>query len=201
MSDPMPPWHMWGTTVRIASIAGSQNSFVSQQVARVNYRRPETWSFFIGAKIVGGQSAATGGIVRIRVNFLFGVGRSVVDSKQNPDSILSVGATRDAFALFTWDLSTLGTASPARIHYANKYTTSVATPPMIDLEEDSRKIIEWIPAQDIQVEAELNHAKVDPEDTVIVEVATYFAPRTHHRPEWHSPTLSERFPGAEKGGT
>lgn len=189
---------MWGTTTSVVIPPGDGNTRSSQQISRVSYKRPETWSFFLGAKIVGGDlSAGGGGILRVRFNLFFGVGRSVFNSEQSAGQ----GPSRVGFAFFRWDFAgSPHLANPQDVNFASKYTTRVRTPPMLDEDVNTTQEIEWIPAQNIQVSASVEYIRSDPAQTITVEVTSFLAPRTHVRPDWNLRGGAGQFSG-ETGGT
>jgi len=188
---------MWGTTARVTfPVNGATTGRVSQQLTRITYKRPETWSFMLGAKIVGGTPV--GGVtqlVRVRFNVFFGVGRSVFDTKQDPGQ----AGIQAGFAFFTWDTG-LG-VQPARTPFATKYTTRVQSPPHLDSDDATREPIEWLPAQDIQVLAEVEHVRASPAQSIEMELTSYFAPRSHMRPDWMHRDARQRFLGDETEGS
>ncbi len=186
---------MWGTTVKAISPSGQLNTTTNQQIARINYKRPETWSFFLAAKIVGG-TVSGGGILTVRMDLLFGVGRSVFDTRQSEGQ----GIPRIAFAVFAWDLA--GITDPVQdTPFATKYTNRVLSPPLIDEDLTTQQPLDWIPAQDIQVQSSFRHNKTDIADTVTLELSSYFAPRVHTRPDWLAEDPAKQFVGGETGGT
>lgn len=192
------PWHMWGTSSRVVIQAGSGTTSSSQQLSRITYKRPETWSFFLGAKIIGGDlSSGGGGILIVRFDLQFGVGRSVFLSQQSENQ----GPGRVAFAKFQWDFAgSPHLATPQDVDFANKYTTRVQTPPMIDEDLETAEQIEWIPAQNIQCHANITYVRTDPGQSIAVEVLSFFAPRTHVRPDWSLTHHPGQFSG-ETGGS
>jgi hypothetical protein len=54
--------------------------------------------------------------------------------------------------------------------------------------------VEWLPAQDIQCTVRAGLQNVG---TATVEVTSWFAPRSHVRPDW----FNEQFLGGETNGT
>lgn len=183
----LPPWHLWGTTDRVAVLPGAVRR--TQQLARVNYHRPETWSFFCGARVVNGPDAP-GFPVRIRVtfNFRIGVGRSAFDP------VADFG-DRPGMVTLEWNLGAglgIQTLNP-------KYATQGVTDELVDGDADTRTPIVWLPGQDIQASAEVSIIIPGPfpnPEPYDVECSTYLAPRTHVRPDW----FIEEFGGGEVGG-
>jgi hypothetical protein len=198
---PFAPWHMWGSTERLSVIRGAVPSTQGSQLARINYKRPETWRFLIAARLVGGDAATNlaGDTFRVNVNLNVGLGRSSIDTKQQPPSFPPLVN----FGFVTFDfLVPLGTV-PGRQAGNNKYTDTGQSPPLSDIAATPQvEPIDRIVAQDIQVYCELQSISAAPGATVSAEVSAYFAPNVHIRPDWFRDTEEERsFLGLETGGT
>lgn len=191
-SSAEPPWKMWGTSVPL-NVAGTVASVerASQQVARVSYKRPENWRFFIRAALIGGDAPAVNPMaIRIRVDLFFGVGRAVTQTQQPTVT----GIIQEAFAFFTW-LVPAGVA-PQEVQFSNKYVTQVRTPPTIDTDLTTRQTIDHLPADNIQAQATLTVVKSEPL-AVQSQVEVFFAPNVHVRPDW----WEGQFLGDEVEGT
>lgn len=209
-----PPWHMWGTHVSLTSNASVDPDDVAkpvtQQVARIDYRRPETWSFFIGAGLTGGNVNATGVDlnVELHVDLIIGVGRSVFLTDQRAQGTATVQANQVAFAQFDWVVPN-GVIPGQQLTSGNlqnwKYTTEVQSPALSDALQgagiDSRRLISWLPAANIQAQFRMIKLAGGPGQTVTLECHCYFAPRTHVRPDWFSknPRIPQ-FAGDETRG-
>lgn len=202
--QPSPPWHMWGTSERIfapAVPAGTPNfeSVNTGQLARINYKRPETWSFFFAGRILE-NAVSLGGdqLVEIIFDLNLGVGRSVFQTKQTrPQNPLFAG--NHGFCRLLWNIPPAGTG----VGREAKYTTQVASPLLNDNLTTALNVIDWFPAQDINCQCQLIHTKSDPDQTVLVEATAYFAPRTHLRPDWWRDLRDEGaiFRGGEVDGS
>jgi len=189
-----PPWHMWGSTqILEASSTPAFGGITSRQLAKIQYKRPETWSFFFGARILAATVPA-GVTLGIHVAFdlIIGVGRTMFDTTAGG---LAIGSTIPAFAKF-------------------RFTTTVPLVPVLNqpkwrttgesaVFDDSTPLvlpppIEWFPAQDIQCSARVQLQSVG---TAKVEVTSWFAPRSHVRPDWFRELDAAQFRGAETDGT
>lgn len=200
--NPLPPWHMWGTSELITAPAvpvGTPNfqSVNNQQMARVNYGRPERWSFFFGGRITENFiSVGDDQVVELIFDLNLGVGRSVFQTLQRrPQNPLFSG--NHGYCRFRWNLAPgiNGTTAVA------KYATRVPTPLQDDDLATSQQVSDWFPAQDVNCQCTLIHTKSDPLQTITVEATAYFAPTVHVRPDWFARAgESERFRGAETGG-
>ena len=202
---PLAPWHMWGSTVRVSLplVAPASARTVGRadnvQVARVTYKRPETWSFLFGARIVDGAATDVNRIVITYMNLVLGVGRSVFSTKSTPPGSPGTGIP---FVQFRWNIG-IG-ENPVNKANNARWTTSVTSPPLDDTAADTH-IIQWFPSENIQCEA-YGQVGVDGasalDNSVAVEVSAYFAPRTHVRPDWlsDSPKIPQ-YGGHETGGT
>jgi len=191
---------MWGTTVQLQSIPNEPIGRQTQQIARINYKRPETWSFWFGGQLTGGTTNTTGSNIRASMQFdlFLGVGRSVFGTKQKIEPTAPVN--RVAFARFEWVVPPGDT--PGQVVNNTKYTTQVRTPPLDDDLIDSFQLIEWFPSSDIQCEVQFI-TQIDGLNHVVQgEASAYFAPRSHVRPDWFQrATEQARFRGSEAGGS
>src|SRR5688572_19009058 len=120
MPQALPPWHMWGTSaqVRVPDVSAGTNFQVTQQLARVNYKRPETWSFLLEAELLKVPAPVAGNmLVIVEFELIAGVGRSNI----------KIGATDNGqntgFARFGWTFAAAAIL-PAQV----KWTTSTLTP-------------------------------------------------------------------------
>lgn len=191
------PWHMWGAS-RTLTLPPTQAGALSTQLAKISYKRPDTWTFLLTAKLVSGNEVLVNDLTVVAlIDLMIGVGRSRLQTNQN----ISVPAVaRQAFARFQW-LVPVGSV-PGTLGNSNKYTTAVNTPPFDDNDANSFQVMREFPAQDIQVEATVAKIAAQPGQNVTVEVGAYFAPRTHFRPDWlRGPGEHFRFLGGEVGGT
>jgi hypothetical protein len=197
----LPPWHLWGNTVvlkeTIASAGDAQVS--SSQLLKVSYNRPETWSFFAGASIVGGTPV--GMVVRVSIDLILGVGRSMFDTKAAQP--IPPGQVLQGFCVFAWNLApgVEPTQTPNNVRFA-----SVGRSVVRDANTDGPgspalvQDVPWFTAQDIQAQATMSVAAAG-SGNVQVEVSAFVAPRSHVRPDWFAPGgFGERFRGGETGG-
>lgn len=186
----MPPWHLWGTTQRISlttNVAGDATGG-SIQIARINYKRPETWSFFFGVTLIGDAPLNTQ--VGVSLDLIIGVGRSVF---RFPDGVRGFGVgQQSSFCRFVWQPVATG------IWENNpRWTTQTLGSPFDDAAPTVQVPLQWFPAQDIQASSSMVVAAAAGPVTVDAEITAYFAPRTHVRPDW----FIEHFLGNELGGT
>jgi hypothetical protein len=175
---------LWGTTANL-SIAQAGVPPPSQQLIRVNYKRPDTWNFFLHARIaqaaVGGPAGA---VLRIFFHLILGVGRSSVEVTN--------------FATMEWTWIAAGTPPTFAL-----YTTATRTRLLIPGDPTSFEITRDFPAQDIQMYCTgfyENPPLVGAADTAKVAMTAYVSPKTHLRPEWYDQN-EQQFRGQETGGT
>lgn len=200
MSQNLVPWHMWGNvqTARIALGGNPLGGETTQQLVRIAYARPETWSFLFSVKLVQASRlplpADNDGNVSVHYDLTVGIGRSQVSIED--------------FAVFVFDY---GNQFPpvGRTLFAN----SVADRQILDggLVTSSARLVD-ICAQDIQLTSRMvlvNNTVAVPVDATC-EIHAYFSPKTHVRPEWFgagdqgfygSGSTIPRFPGGEDKGT
>jgi len=179
---------MWGETqdVEVRSTGGLVTR-QEKQILRINYGRPESWCFVLGATMVEttGQSAV-GTFATVSYKLTVGVGRSAFSI---PD-----------WHVFTWDYNaaTIATLNGSVLWtntVANRVTATgaVADPPVFT----STSWIDSIVAQDIQLAATVSVDSAGEPTTAKIAVSAYFAPKAHVRPEW----FIHQFPGNEQKGT
>jgi hypothetical protein len=189
--DPMalPPWHMWGSTEGIQVLSpggGAPVVIATQQLARVSYKRPDTWRFLFFAQIlsgqgVGGAPVAPGGNLPVNFDVTVGIGRGRVTIK---NFVQFNFAWAGAFALNIGEQKwATKTVQPALDDQNN-------TPPILQPDE--------IIAQDIQVDTNARLLTVATGDVVQIQVGCMFAPNAHIRPEWNF--KEPKFNGGEQDG-
>lgn len=176
----IPPWHMWGTDapIRVPDVSDGTVFQQSQQLARVNYARPETWTFLLVAELLKAPVPSVGNLlVIVEYELIVGLGRSVTEIKSSNNGF------NTGFCRFVWSFGA-APIYPTQL----KWTTSVSTP---NLDEGAAApVIEKVshfPAQDIQCNVKATVAAAGPpigDTETVLNVHAYFAPRTHVRPSW-----------------
>lgn len=198
------PWHMWGSsqTLTIVNNGGTRLQSQDVQLAKINYKRPETWRFFFAARIVGADAAVPGPValdIAVFYSVTLGVGRDVWRSPTMADFL----AIQQFFVEFRY-IVPVGVV-PGFSNYNWKYTDKGVTPPLDDSNPlTSVHEIDTIVSEDIQCQASVvilqpNH--MAPGSTMQVEVAAFFAPNVHVRPDWMGDDPERAFMGNETGGT
>lgn len=183
------PWHMWGTkqVVDVPVAFGANAPTVqASQLARINYKRPESWNFFLFTEIVGSNDVVPVATVIVTVNFdlMFGVGRTNWDSQGNqaPGNTIQLAQN---FVQFR----TLAGSGNNMLIGSKKWTTAARSPQINDqdLPADDRILVEHFPAQDIQCRARVTASAAGgaTPTALKVEIGAFFAPRTHVRPDWY----------------
>lgn len=167
LGQSMPPWHLWGGS---EVVTFSEGNAQTRQLAKVAYKRPETWHFFLYARPTSLPGFSPGDDVRVTVDFdlTIGVGRNTV---------LMNNVER-----FVWHI-TSGASSGLP-----KYATSLLGPVRNELTPvvaDLNYITE-LTASDIQIQAQMSLIAVGGPNpaSATVEVAAFFAPKSHVRPDW-----------------
>lgn len=172
---------MWGSDAQVRASALALTTGEEQttpQLARIDYGRPETWSFFFFAHLL--SSTFTTGRYDIRFDLLLGSGRTAVSI---PSFCL--------MQIFSND------AGP---NFGRRYTKSVRAPAYNNQPPDDTvgPLIEDFSAQSINCVARVQ-ATSELDDMVgQLTIAAWFAPRAHIRPEWFRP--NEKFRGGEDNG-
>jgi hypothetical protein len=184
----LPPWHLWGNTQQVIVTAGTPTvpaTVQSGQLAKVSYKRPETWHWFFAARIISADDSGGAEIQQVTINWnlTLGLGRAA-----QPIRVF------DHFA-FLWGPVAV---APGLTIYSN--TTKGPLKFQLDT---GPNVIDNFVAQDIQCQADIVYQSSTTVRTAIVEVSAFFAPQTHVRPDWYQ---DERVPevqfgGSETGGT
>lgn len=166
------------------------------QLARVNYARPETWSFLFAGEIIKCPTPNAGNLlVIVEFDVIAGLGRSQVKLGS------STNGQNQGFCRFVWKVGVTGPANPMQL----KWTSTVVTPPLDEgLATPNQERVSYFPAQDIQCSAVVNvttSAGVAADKDTKLILHAYFAPRSHVRPEWFLENPIDQFRGDEQGGT
>ena len=182
----LEPWHMWGNEVGV-EVRGQ--SATTTQLARVNYKRPESWSFFLGAELRSFEPSPADQNVGVGINLITGVGRAAFDTK--------VRLPAESFAFFNWNIP--GGATLADIATPKRYVTRVLGPAADDDDPTTRQVIDRIVAKDINVEAIAGSAS----GIYSLRIFAFFAPFVHVRPDWFIEQGADvvKFRGNETQGT
>ena len=183
---PIVPWHLWGTSVSATVVSGAvgpANATVQPaQLARVSYKRPETWRFLLFGRLIGGD---VGAVATTSIHALFdiaiGVGRSTFNSEK---PILGVPVNFNSFGQLRWNVAP-GTV-PGQQNFNIKWLSQVPGPTYDDslVAPAGVLLTDHIVAQDIQCRARIVMSSGDPGIRVQVEVGAMFAPNVHVRPDW-----------------
>jgi len=178
----MPPWQRWGSTEQITipfvSVAQRSNTAT---LSRVAYKRPDTFHFLFGARLIVAPEPAVGihATITVGFNVLVGVGSSVLKI--------------ELFEQFRFDW--IGPAAPP---LGLLWSTQVVAPDRNVLGV-SGNICNELVGQDITIDAVCTNF-FGPTQAV-VEATAFLAPKNHVRPDWfaHGPP-EVMFTGAEDGG-
>jgi hypothetical protein len=199
MSFPLAPWHLWGTSQTITRrvVSSGRVDTPSNQLAKIQYGRPDTWTFLFGVQFESAPDSV--GIVDVFVDFdlIIGIGRSTL---MMPTVRTNVAVQTPGFARFLSSYAGAGN----QLAGSTLWTSQVQGPAMTT---GFTPLLDKFPAEEIQCSARLSATCPggDPAENqnIIVTVHSYFAPSTHVRPEWWSshPSDRDRFRGKENGGT
>lgn len=177
------PWHMWGGLAKVHASTLSPGLLytTSGQLARVEYKRPESWRFLFFARVFAAHQSSPS-ILQVDFTIIPGVGRGSVNVQP---------FERYKITLPIGDL-------PAPIE---KWSTSVNGP----IRDDTAPVPPTTPtpnvtdsftAQDAQVSFTASVQLTVPGDTVDAEVGCLLAPWHHARPDW----VMRHFGGEEING-
>ena len=192
---PFQPWHMWGTSyvIQVDKPGASGVASVTHQLAKVSYKRPETWRFFFAARLVDGNVNTSGGdeIIIVDFDLIIGVGRSNYDTTS--------GEQLSGFCSFLYRIPNGFSPASVNTQTKKKWTTTVPSPILVDGIATTTYPLTTFVAQDVQCSARIQVPGGTDPRTATVEVSSYFAPNVHVRPDWYSD--GTQFRGAETGGT
>ena len=212
MGFPLAPWHMWGTSVAVDTtdvpiLSGAERAAATQQLARISYKRPDSFRFLFLAELLVVPSVPTdGSTIQVDYDLIVGVGRSqaTLGFTGSPGAVESTDASTTeffrGFCRFRWQAAG-GSYGPPK-----KWTTKVTSPVLDDtntlLVLNDARVSDVIIAEDLQCRARLAAAGTT-SDPVRVMVSAYFAPNVHLRPEWFTDREGNepRFRGKEDGGS
>lgn len=185
------PWILWGQTTSMAVLGGAPGKIPqsTQQMTQIRYGRPESWRFFLQAKVVQVNGSAGAANFFLNWNLTFGLGRGTTSLKQ--------------FCQMSWTPVEFVTGS-----VAIRAVTSVELPGE-NAGRISDNVIDTLTFETLQVDVD---GSFDAANTVAagsnIELTSFWAPISHIRPEWYlAPTshqveqeASSPFPGDEHKG-
>lgn len=207
-----PPWHLWGNTqrvrvpVQLAVAAAASRQGNTNQLLRINYKRPETWHWIFHARLISGPTNTPGFFTTLFVNWelAIGIGRSAIRMYYEPGPFFAI----PPFDVFSFQWGPTDLPCPAGAHvWATQATGPDKTFSTETTNNDTTPVSEIV-AQDIQLQVQCIATTVSGNvsslgGTVEVELSAQFAPKTHVRPDWYNERapLEQQFPGDEVGGT
>lgn len=205
-STPQPPWHMWGGTIflevgRVSNIGQQSDA----QIARISFRRPETWTFFFGWRVLESPINPPGNDpyeLYVKFDLVIGVGRSSFRTYEFLQGETNLNnADGDDSGHFVKDtlIAPVGERLPGTSFWTTVAQTRVSgassgPPPLLSASIDK------FPAEDIQCIGSLGSNSIPVGTSVKVELSAYFAPVNHIRPDWYA-GMGGQFMGGETGGT
>lgn len=206
--NPLVPWHLWGNAEVLKLDVGSgilgSLSMNSVQLVKVNYGRPESWRFLFTARILEASPINNDENIVVDFDLTVGIGRFSTtlgrEDSPTPGLCISQPERTRGFARFHF----VSGAGP--VYYPVNYAwLTNGWSPLADASNGTNvpRNTEVIVAQDIQcrVRAGAVSAAGNPAP-VRIQVAAYFAPNVHIRPDWLADGDEQtRFRGNEIGGT
>ena len=197
--NPAAPWTLWGKTevLELRQIPPIRTATTTTQLVKVNYKRPESWRFFLAAQLLTGDPVPgpVTAVVVARYLLSVGIGRSSFTTQPND---VGNNGSAIAFGEFRWSIPP-GAVPGDPNQFGNvKWTTVVSTPPLDDTAPTPvRKDVDVIVSEDIQIQGEA-FVLVFPVATwkCTISMTAYVAPNVHVRPDW----FVRMFKGGELGG-
>jgi len=193
---------MWGsdqqiTVQTLSSMIGPPQTEVTvqtPQLVRIDYGRPEAWSFMFAAALVGMTPTPTPGFlgsffVDVFFDVSIGVGRSSIFLRE--------------FEHFRWEISNSDPADMnAMIKRGPTWSQQVVPPARTQDDPPIPRtgVVDSIASQSINVTARVRgfNENFTAVNSASLIVSAFFAPRTHVRPEWFR---DGNFSGGENNGT
>ncbi len=176
------PWHMWGGAAQFSASTLSPGLLYTAQgqLARVEYKRPESWRFLFYVQVLRSQ-LFNPSILQVDFTVQTGVGRSNLNLKP--------------FETFKFSLAPGGHGA------ALKWSGEVNAPVRDDTlpvppDVPQPNVVNTIVGQDIQIGYTASAQLTLPGDEVQAEIGVVLAPWHHARPDWHV----EDFSGEERKG-
>lgn len=212
-SNGLTPWHMWGNqqTIVVPAFGNEEPIIVTPgQLARVAYRRPETWHWAFVARIAS-----------VSANYEPDPANRFEELIIDFDLVIGHGRASSSllgFDRFRWVWFPITQGIPfSHVMWAMSaqtppldYLLSPAPPaPVTSIVPDpaSRRVIPQIVSEDIQCNVRCSWSlagfNTPPgRPSLTLEVAAYFAPKTHFRPDWMQldVPVEAQFPGEELRG-
>lgn len=205
-----PPWHLWGTTQTVTTVLTATGARVgsTNQLLRINYKRPETWHFLFSARLISGPDNTATFFSTIDVNWELttGIGRSALRMHFEPTPTWN--GIIPPFERFRFQWGPVSTAFPVGAHIWSTQSQSPSRTFQGDGPFTVSVPVTEIVAQDIQLQAQVIGITIPANvaaagQPVAVELTAHFAPKNHIRPDWflQKQPIETQFPGDETGGT
>lgn len=203
--NPMPPWHMWGNSqvVRTTMTGGifTGGAAATVQLAKIQYRRPETWRFVFFSRIIEATAINPDENIIVDFDVIVGVGRTNFTLgplvAPTPGLMFSQPQRTRGFVRH-WYVSGAGPLFLYGELY--KWSSHGLSPPVNDQDAFTQRANDLLTAQDIQVNARVGGvSEFGSNNPVVIEVGCFFAPNAHVRPDWFNDV--NQFLGGETGGT
>lgn len=191
MSDPdfiperEPPWHFWGqqefATVRGIS-EGPTLVTATPQLARVGYKRPDTWHWLFTAMLTRADVyPLTDTLVEVHFDLIVGIGRSTIELP--------------SFQVFGFPWAA-GDPPPLR---QLLFASQVVAPQRVVGGSEPDTFIDQIVAESINCKARVLMSQPTPEEPNVeinasIQASAMFAPKVHVRPDWFLAAARVREP-------
>lgn len=169
------PWHFWGQqeqgTVRGIS-AGPTLTQGLPQLARVGYKRPDTWHWLFTAQLMRADTyPVTDTLVEVHFDLILGLGRS---SFEIP-----------SFQVFGFPWAA---GDPPPVNQL-LFATQVKAPQRVIGGSEPDTFIDQLVAESINCKARVLMSQPTPEEPNVeinatVQASAMFAPKVHVRPDW-----------------
>lgn len=169
---------MWATDKQFVDIPPGNEQV--QQIGRVDFGRPETWSFFMAFRCNAASGPAIAGSIICNFDLFLGTGRSAIEIRN--------------FFTFTVNVPNLSNPATGPLLWT---TQTLSTQPTFPAAGNPLPV-DSVVAQSINCSARVSVVSADPIVRMTGTATAFFSPRTHIRPEWFK---GGTFNGSEDKGT
>ncbi len=165
---------MWGSVQQVAILGADVQT--KSQLVQIDYKRPETWKFWISGVLTSATNIDPGTFLNIDIDLTIGLGRSTV--------------AIPSFSRLTWGPG-VASIQPNVIRQC-----STVEFPKENTVRVSNNVVDSLVFQNLQAESRAAFVESAATARASVQLTMFWAPEVHIRPEW----FLQHFPGGETTG-